>query len=274
LHPETLTATGSPRRRLLLLAAGGAALAVAAAAFGVWLVWFSSAAPAPASLDDAVAAVGSASPGASSGPDATAAATAAPTAGSTGSASQPADGVDGTWTVDTSIGSFADYTSSFAGFRVDEVLSSIGSTTAIGRTPDVSGELTIADGTLTAGTIEVDLTSIRSDQSRRDPAIQRALETGAFPTASFTLTAPVALPDGAETGDQVTVTAAGDLTILGVTQPVQLTLEASLVDDVIVAVGSIDLTFTDFGVQMPTAPIVVSVEDHGQIEFQLFFSRD
>lgn len=71
----------------------------------------------------------------------------------------------------------------------------------------------------------------------------------------------------------MTVAAAGELTIHGVTRLVQLTLEASLVDDVIVAVGSIDVTFTDFGVVMPTAPIVVSVEDHGQIEFQLFFSR-
>jgi polyisoprenoid-binding protein YceI len=265
------TSTTPPRRRLLLLAVGAGVLALVGGAAVVWLVWFSSAAPAPASLDEAVGAVGSASPGASAAPDASPSAMVGASAGP--SAEPAADGVDGTWTVDTSIGSFTDYTSSFAGFRVDEVLSSIGSTTAIGRTPNVTGALTIVDGTLTAGTIEVDLTTIRSDQSRRDPAIQRALETGSFPTASFTLTAPVRLPDGAAAGEQVTVVAAGELTIHGVSRPVELTLEASLVDDVIVAVGSIDVTFTDFGVVMPTAPIVVSVEDHGQIEFQLFFRR-
>jgi polyisoprenoid-binding protein YceI len=272
MHPAAPTSTGSPRRRFLLLAAGAAVLAVVAGAAIVWLVWFSSEAPGPASLDDAVGAVESATPGASTEPAATSAATASATAGLT---TGPGDGggVDGTWTVDRSIGSFADYTSAYAGFRVDEVLSSIGSTTAIGRTPDVTGELTIADGALSAAAIEVDLTTIRSDQSRRDPAIQRALETGAYPTASFTLTSPVTLPDAAATGEQVTITAAGDLTIHGVTQAVELTLQASLVDDVIVAVGTVDVTFTDFGVEMPTAPIVVSVEDHGQMEFQLFFSR-
>jgi polyisoprenoid-binding protein YceI len=271
MHRDATTSATPPRRRLLLLAAGAIALALVVGAAIIWLVWFSSAAPAPASLDEAVGAVGSATPGVSSAPDASPSATF--DAAASPSTEPSADGVDGTWTVDTSIGSFADYTSSFAGFRVDEVLSSIGSTTAIGRTPNVSGELTVADGTVTAATIEVDLTTIRSDQSRRDPAIQRALETGTFPTASFTLASPVALPDGAADGDQLTVTAAGQLTIHGVARPVELTLEASLVDDVIVAVGSIDVMFTDFGIEMPTAPIVVSVENRGQIEFQLFFSR-
>jgi polyisoprenoid-binding protein YceI len=182
-------------------------------------------------------------------------------------------GVDGSWTVDPSIGSFTDYSSSYAGFRVDEVVSSIGSATAIGRTPDVSGSLTIDDGSLRAASIEVDLTSIRSDQSRRDPAIQRALETSDYPTATFTLSRAVALPEGAASGATVSLTAAGDLTIHDVTRSVVLDLQASLIDGVIVAVGSIEVTFTDFGVEMPTAPVVVSVEERGQIEFQLFFTR-
>lgn len=71
----------------------------------------------------------------------------------------------------------------------------------------------------------------------------------------------------------MSVAVAGDLTIHGVTRRVELTLQATLVDDVIVAVGNIDVTFTDFGVTMPTAPIVVSVEEAGQIELQLFFTR-
>lgn len=266
---STPSLQASPRRRLLLLAVGAGALALAATGAIVWLVWFSSQAPAAASLGDAIGVLESAAPSAAASPDASD----SPTATDDGASSAPADGVAGTWTVDASIGSFADYTSAFAGFRVDEVLSSIGSTTAIGRTPDVSGALTIADSSLTAATIEVDLTTIQSDQSRRDPAIQRALETGSFPTATFTLTSPVALPDGAQTGETVTVSVGGDLTIHGVTLPVTLDLEASLVNGIIVAVGSIDVTFTDFGLEMPTAPIVVSVEEGGQIEFQLFFSR-
>ena len=266
---STSSLPASPRRRLLLLAVGAGALAVLAGGAIIWLVWFSSQAPAAASLDGAIGALESAQPSSAASP----VGSDAPAATDDGATSAPADGIDGRWTVDRSIGSFDDYTSAFAGFRVDEVLTSIGSTTAIGRTPDVSGSVTIADGVLTATTIEVDLTTIRSDQSRRYPAIQRSLETGSFPTATFTLTGSETLPDDAATGATVTTSVAGDLTIHGVTLPVTLDLEASLASGVIVAVGSIDVTFTDFGVDMPTAPTVVSVEEAGQIEFQLFFSR-
>jgi len=264
---STTSLPASSRRRLLLLAVGAVALSFATAGAIIWLVWFSSQAPVAASIDEAAGALESAAPSTTASPDASH----APGATDDGAAA-PADGADGTWTVDSSIGSFADYTSSYAGFRVDEVLTSIGSTTAVGRTPDVSGSLTIADGSLTSAAIEVDLTTIRSDQSRRDPAIQRALETASFPTATFTLTTPVALSDEADSGETLMASVAGDLTIHGVTVPVTLNLDASLVNGVIVAVGSIDVTFTDFGVVMPTAPIVVSVQENGQIEFQLFFS--
>jgi len=69
------------------------------------------------------------------------------------------------------------------------------------------------------------------------------------------------------------VTASGTLTIHGVARQVEIALEARLVGDVIVVVGSADLTFSDYGVDMPRAPIVLSVADNGQIEFQLFFTR-
>jgi hypothetical protein len=36
-------------------------------------------------------------------------------------------------------------------------------------------------------------------------------------------------------------------------------------------VGSTRVTFSNFGVSMPSAPIVVSVEDTGILELQLFF---
>jgi polyisoprenoid-binding protein YceI len=65
----------------------------------------------------------------------------------------------------------------------------------------------------------------------------------------------------------------GDLTIHGVTQSIVFPLEARLVGDTIVVVGSTAVTFSDFGVTMPSAPIVVSVEDNGILELQLFFSR-
>ena len=184
-------------------------------------------------------------------------------------------GIAGTWTVDTSIGtfSFEDSTGTFVGFRVQEELSGIGSTTAVGRTPEVSGTLTIDGTTVTAVSVEANMDAITTNDSRRDDNARRALDTDEFPTATFELTQPIELGDAAASGEPVAVTAIGDLTIHGTTLPVEIPLEAQLVDGVVVVVGSVDVVFADYGVSVPDAPIVVSAEDHGVIELQLFFTR-
>jgi hypothetical protein len=74
---------------------------------------------------------------------------------------------DGTWKVDTSIGSFSDSTSSFVGYRVQEQLANIGANTAVGRTPDVSGTLTLQRTTVTA--VEVTANLATPEEQRRSP---------------------------------------------------------------------------------------------------------
>ena len=68
------------------------------------------------------------------------------------------------------------------------------------------------------------------------------------------------------------VEATGELTIHGVTTPVTIPLEAQLVGDNIVVVGSLDIVFADYGVSVPSAPVVLSAEDEGVVELQLFFT--
>jgi polyisoprenoid-binding protein YceI len=94
--------------------------------------------------------------------------------------------------------SYEDSTGTFVGFRVDEELSGIGSTTAVGRTPTVSGTITIDGTTLTAATIEADMTAITTNDNRRDDNVQAALETDQYPTATFVLTEPIDLGDAVE----------------------------------------------------------------------------
>ncbi|MFA9565756.1 MAG: hypothetical protein ACERLM_13765, partial [Acidimicrobiales bacterium] len=106
---------------------------------------------------------------------------------------QDADDIDGTWGIDTSIGSFDDYSGTWVGFRVSEVLSPGGDVDAVGRTPVVSGQLEAFGTTIEGAVIEADLTAIISDKPRRDDAIQRALGTNEFPTATFVSTEPVDL---------------------------------------------------------------------------------
>ncbi|MHB1138676.1 MAG: YceI family protein [Microthrixaceae bacterium] len=193
--------------------------------------------------------------------------------GSTPTGSAP-EGVEGTWTVDAETGEF-DFESasgSFAGFRITEELASIGATEAVGRTGDVAGTMTIEGTTATEAAFQIDMTTITTNESRRDDKVQSALQTSEFPTATFELTEPIDLGAAAD-GDAVTVDAVGDLTIHGVTQQVTFPLEAQLVEGTVVVVGSLDITFADYGVEVPTAPVVVSVEDHGPIELQLLFTR-
>lgn len=212
-------------------------------------------------------------------PDPTAAPTAAvPTAAEP--EAQPTEeiaavGVDGEWTIDTSVAEFNydESTGTFVGFRVEEELASIGSTTAVGRTPLVGGSMTIDGQTVTSVMVEADMTGIITDDSRRDRAIQSALSTGNFPTAIFTLTAPIALGDDPGAGDPITTTAIGELTVRGIARTVEIALKAQLVDDTVVVVGSTDVVFADYNVSVPQVPIVLSAEDQGTVELQLFFSR-
>ena len=246
----------SRRVKVLIVAA---VVAVALVGGGLW--WYlKDDAPDEVSLEDAVSQVEDAS----DAPDTT-----------TTDSAEAASGVEGTWRIDTESGDFdfESATGTFAGFRVDEELAGIGAATAVGRTGDVGGTFTIEGTTVTEAEFAVDLTTITTNESRRDDRVQDALETSSFPAATFTLTEPLELGEAAATGQSVDVTAAGDLTIHGVTQGVQFPLQAQLVEDTVVVVGSLDLAFSDYEVEAPTSPIVLSVEDNGVLELQFLLTQ-
>ena len=117
------------------------------------------------------------------------------------------------------------------------------------------------------------MAAITTDDSRRDNRVQGALETDQFPTATFELTGPIELGPGAAAGDPVSTSATGDLTVHGITQSVTFDLDAQLVDDTVVVVGSTEINFADYGVTVPSAPIVLSANDFGTVELQLFLVR-
>ena len=186
----------------------------------------------------------------------------------------PPGGTDGTWNVDTSIGSSADWTDSFVGYRVQEQLASIGANTAVGRTSNVTGTLTIAGTKATAVSITADLTALQSDDQRRDGQLVRGgIETGTYPTATFSLTSPIDLGSIPADGQEIDVTATGSLTLHGVTKPVQLALKARLSGSIIEVAGSTPILFSDYQIQKPNSFAVLSIADQGTMELQLFFSH-
>jgi polyisoprenoid-binding protein YceI len=237
--------------RLLVIAAVAVVLLVGAAGLGYL---FLRGAPPPA--------VGVASPSAGS-------ASADP---ATPGTTSPPGTIDGSWAIDPTVGAFEDFSGSFVGYRVVETLANVGANEAVGRTPDVTGSLVLDGSTVTSVDVTADLTTLQSDDSRRDGQLQRqGIETGRFPTATFTLTSPIDLGAVPVDGRVIEVTATGDLTLHGVTRSVEVPLQAVLSDDVVTVSGSIDIAFADFDVVRPNSFVVLSIEDHGVMEFQLHF---
>lgn len=174
--------------------------------------------------------------------------------------------LNGTWTVDPSLGSFV-------GYRVKEELAGIGGTTAVGRTAGVTGDLTIQDNRATAATITADMTKLRSQESARDGQLRnQGIEYSRFPTSEFKLSS-TDIPDGVEDGETASVTLNGSLTLHGVTKDISMPAEVTLKDGVLVVVGEVEVQFEDYAIQKPSAARVVSMEDKGVIEVQLFFTK-
>jgi polyisoprenoid-binding protein YceI len=183
-------------------------------------------------------------------------------------------GLAGTWKIDTSIGSSSDWSDSFVGYRVQEELASIGANTAVGRTPKVDGTLSIDGTKVTAGTITADLTALKSNDDRRDGQLRRqGLETSQFPTAEFVLASPIDFGAAPADGQVVSATAKGRLTLHGVTKDVEIPLKARLSGSTIAVTGSLPIAFADYNITKPSSFVVLTVEDQGTMELQLFFTH-
>jgi polyisoprenoid-binding protein YceI len=225
-------------------------IALAAGGFALWRV-FGGSAPPPVALNSVSAS-----------------------AGPTASSSSASGGLDGTWTIDATSGSLAEGTSSFAGYRVKEELAGTGANTAVGRTQNVSGSMTIDGTAITAMQVTVDMTTLQSDDGRRDQRLRTdGLQTDQFPTATFTLTQPIEVDSVPKEHQTIQAVAVGDLTLHGVTRSVQVSVQAQRNGDEIEAIGSVDVALTDYGIQAPTGFLVLSIANTGTIELHLLFQR-
>jgi polyisoprenoid-binding protein YceI len=240
-NPETRTS--SPRRGKGLAILGGSAAVVVVLAVGVYVVFL----------------------GGNSKPRLTV------NSGTTGAAAAalPSGTLAGHWTVAAG---------SVAGYRVREKLGPLPAPTdAVGRSPAVSGEMTIdGSGTYTATNIKmaVDVTQLQSDQARRDGYIKtHALETTKFPQATFVANGPIDVPAATVTGATATVPVTGQLTIHGaakaVTIPLQVRRDAAQID----MAGTLQFPFSEFGMIAPNIASFVTVQSDPTLEFRIVLQR-
>lgn len=172
------------------------------------------------------------------------------------------EGFDGIW---------APTTASEFGYRVDEILGGV-NVTAVGRSNEIEGSLTV-EGTTASVDVVVQVENITSDNGTRDGQFRgRIMDVANFPTATFRTTEPVDFGNIPATGESVTATAVGELTLKGVTQPVTLEVTAQSNGENIGVLGNIPITFTDYGIDNPSNA-GVSLEDEGVVEFVLVFER-
>jgi len=236
------------RRTIGLVAGAAVAVLALAIAGGVWL-FFRDDAPEQASIEAAGKTLGQ------------------------GSGGDAAARADGTWTVDPTVGRFADFSNTWAGYRFHEQLSKIGAVTAVGRTPGVTGTMTVAGGKVTDVALHVDLTRLKSDKAFRDKALHhRGLESDKYPTATFELDGPVAIPAPGSAG-QVSTTIDGTLTAHGVTRDVEVAVDARMTNGRIAVVGRAPVQMSAFDIKPPTGYAVLSIKDEGMFEFQIFFTK-
>lgn len=177
--------------------------------------------------------------------------------------------LDGLWVVSTERVAFDREagSGSFVGYRVDEELSTIGATTAVGRTPEVVGAVEIVEGTVVAATITADLTALQSDSGSRDGRVRSTLGEGAVASFALLEDFEAVLPAA---GEVIATTARGELTIRDQTRSVEVSVQTAVIDGLPVIAGQLDVVLSDYGVSVPSAPIVLSASDEAVLEWQLF----
>jgi polyisoprenoid-binding protein YceI len=173
---------------------------------------------------------------------------------------------DGTWHVES-------HAARYVGYRIKELFGdAVLKHVVVARTPAVTGTLTVANGRVDAAVVTADVSRLASDREARDSYIRdNGLQSNKFPTARFTLTAPIVLPAHLGRGQPVHVAATGTMLLHGVTRPVTFTLDARWNGPTIDVVGTAPISLATFGIVAPDN-VIAKVDSHGSMELDLSFA--
>jgi polyisoprenoid-binding protein YceI len=170
-------------------------------------------------------------------------------------------------------GSWRATRASIVGYRVNEVLAGQNNV-AVGRTNSVAGTITVVGTRVTTAAFTAQMATVRSDESQRDNQFDgRIMDVARYPTATFTLTAPIQLGSAPATGATVHESATGTLMLHGETRAVTFPVSAKYTGTGIDITGSIPITFADWGISNPSFGSFVTTDNHGILEFLLIMER-
>jgi polyisoprenoid-binding protein YceI len=166
-----------------------------------------------------------------------------------------------------------------ANYRVTEQLAKLSyPIDAVGYTQEISGSIYIdKNGKPTSESlIHINLSSIKSDESRRDDYLsENSLETNKFPDAYFLVKdlKNLNISDLTSfTQNEIKFQMVGDLTIHGVTKSKTWDVEAKTELGSIKGNASISFPFSDFDMNIPNLFFIISVEDNITLELDFDIS--
>ena len=144
----------------------------------------------------------------------------------------------------------------------------------VGSTDQVNGQLTLdfsgATPQITSGEFQVEISTLKSDQSRRDNRIRTDwLQSATYPIASFKATGIQNGPASYTEGEEVSFQLAGDLTIREITQPVVFDVKATLNGDTITGTATTAFLMSQFGVDPPAMGNMFTVGDNTVVTLTL-----
>ncbi|MEH0146091.1 YceI family protein [Corynebacterium sp. Q4381] len=177
--------------------------------------------------------------------------------------------VDGEWTVSNRPSA----NRSAAGFTFNEVLPGERRETS-GSTQGVSGHVTIADSTVTAGEIVVDMTNITTDSDVRDNNVRNKIfHTDKFPESTFALTQPADISSVGGNGTVSQIELTGDMTIHGETRSITHTFDVARSGDNLVIAGNVPINRLDYGVETPEL-VAAKIAEEGEINIRLNLTKE
>jgi polyisoprenoid-binding protein YceI len=161
----------------------------------------------------------------------------------------------------------------FAG-ALDKLGINAGNKVVVGKTAAISGQLQFdpSDPAATLGetSFTVDMTTLETDQSRRDNWIrENGPNFNQFPQATFVATSIEGVPDTIPAGAAVTFQLNGDLNVRGVSVPVTFDVTATLNGDTLTGTATTDLNISDFGIDPPSFIDTLTVADPFSIEVSI-----